>query len=52
MNASPQKRIDSTKSAQIITIVDRVRTFAQAEPVDGICLDAKDRMKGAVRCAV
>ncbi|MCY4303182.1 MAG: hypothetical protein OXC62_00080, partial [Aestuariivita sp.] len=30
----------------------RVQISAQAEPVDGMCLDAKDRMNGAIRCAV
>ncbi|MCY4305428.1 MAG: hypothetical protein OXC62_11750 [Aestuariivita sp.] len=29
-----------------------MRTSVQVEPVDGMCLDAKDRMNGAVRCAV
>ena len=48
----PSEADFSTKSAHIITIVGRVRTFAQAEPVDDMCLDAKDRINGAVRYAV
>ncbi|MCY4305933.1 MAG: hypothetical protein OXC62_14325 [Aestuariivita sp.] len=48
----PSEADFSTKSAHIITLVGRVRTSAQAELVDGMCLDAKDRMNGAVRCAV
>ncbi|MCY4305929.1 MAG: hypothetical protein OXC62_14305 [Aestuariivita sp.] len=42
----------STKSAYIITILGKIRTSAQAEPVDGICLDAKNRINGAIRCAI
>ncbi|MCY4304776.1 MAG: hypothetical protein OXC62_08395, partial [Aestuariivita sp.] len=52
MNTSPLKPIYSTKSAHIINILGKIRTSAQAEPVDGMCLNAKNRMKGAVRCAV
>ncbi|MCY4304765.1 MAG: hypothetical protein OXC62_08340 [Aestuariivita sp.] len=29
-----------------------MQTSAQAEPVDGICIDAKDKMNGTVTCAV
>ena len=52
MNTSPLKPIYSTKPAHIITILGRVRTSAQAEPVDGICLDAKNRINGPIRCVV
>ncbi|MCY4304607.1 MAG: hypothetical protein OXC62_07515, partial [Aestuariivita sp.] len=48
----PSKVDFSIKPVHIITIVDRAQTSAQAEPVDGICLDAKNRINGAVRCAV
>ncbi|MCY4305761.1 MAG: hypothetical protein OXC62_13435 [Aestuariivita sp.] len=52
MNTSPLKPIYSTKLAHVITISGKMRTSAQAEPVDGMCPDAKDRINGAVRCAV
>ncbi|MCY4305125.1 MAG: hypothetical protein OXC62_10185 [Aestuariivita sp.] len=51
MNPSPLKPIYSTKSAHIINIVGVMRTSAQAELV-GLHAHAKDRMKGAVMCAV
>ncbi|MCY4305612.1 MAG: hypothetical protein OXC62_12680 [Aestuariivita sp.] len=51
MDASPQKPIYLTKSTHISTIWGIMRTSAQAELV-GLHVRAKNRMRGAVRCAI